>query len=161
MPNIYIQLGFLGDVLNILPLAYADAKNGQRASIMTCKEFAPVLEGCSYVDPIPFDGNPFELDRAVEQAKSLNGKVTVTQVIGETDAIKRLAYEPAGLDRSVTDSFSKESWKLAGRLKDFAKHPLIFDRRSPERELAVIMDYVNNKLKQVNLSRQRKYILVA
>src|SRR3990167_8767066 len=63
--RIYVQLGRLGDILNLLPIAWDHHQSGQRCGIMVAKEFSDVLDGCSYVDKIVFDGKPFEISKVV------------------------------------------------------------------------------------------------
>lgn len=151
--KLYIQLGRTGDVINLLPLAYADAQSGQRSAIMTCHEFSTVLEGCSYIDVVKFDGQIHELERAVLEAKAISNEIIVTQVLGPTKTLKNV-----GQESRHTDSFIKEAWYLAGRLKDWQQQaPLVFDRRSPERELALLQSINPQK----TISRQRKYVLIA
>lgn len=127
---------------------------------MTCRQYAPVLEGCSYVDSLPFDGEPWELDRAVAEARKHSVPVTVTQVVGPPDLIKRFAFEPAGIQSATEESFQKTSWRLAGRLKDWSKQiPLVFDRRNKERETDLVADYAK-ACGRKQFSRAKKYILV-
>jgi hypothetical protein len=94
---------------------------------------------------VPFDGKPWEVSKAVEAAKKLCPNVIVTQVNGPLKEIEEHAYGPAGQKHAVTDSFCRESWKLAGCLKDWGKVPLVFDERDPERE-AVWMPKAKKKI---------------
>lgn len=142
MDRLIIQLSKTGDLINALPLAYAAHKSGQRVGIMTCKEFSSVLDGCSYVEPVIFDGNHWELDKAVEQAKKLCPNVVCTQTNGTKELIEKFSYEPAGQKHAVTDSFNREAYKLSGALGDWGKIPLIFDRRNQEREDALKSEFL-------------------
>jgi predicted GH43/DUF377 family glycosyl hydrolase len=151
--RIYIQLGKAGDVINLLPLLYLDAQEGKRAAFMVAKDYGSILEGCSYLDPIIFDGHPYELDRAVLLAKSRSDDVKCCQINGPPELVKKFSYEPAGYDKARTGSFLKESWNIAGRLADWAAQPpLVFDRRNPEREAALVDSVI---------ARGREPILVA
>lgn len=134
MDKLYIQLSKTGDVVNLLPLLHADAQSGLKVGMMACDEFASVLDGCSHVEKVAFDGKPWELDRAVVHAKTLCDTVIVTQTNGPREIIAKYAYEPAGQKNAVTCAHNREQFKLAGRLKEWGKHPLIFDRRNPDRE---------------------------
>lgn len=138
MTKILIQTGKFGDVLNILPIAHAAHLRGERYGIMVCSEFSSVLDGVSYADKIVFEGKPWEIQKAFEQAKTMCDNVVVTQVNGQVDVIQKYAYEPVGQPGAVTDSFCRESWKLAGCLKEWGKTPLVFDQRNPEREKAIM-----------------------
>ena len=85
-----------------------------------------------------FDDKPWKLKEAVDQAKKMCENVVVTQTNGPVAEIGKYAYEPAGQKHAVTDSFSRESWKLAGCLKDWGKLPLVFDKRDKAREDALM-----------------------
>jgi hypothetical protein len=134
MDKIYLQLSKTGDLVSILPMAYADSQKGLKVGIMACAEFASVLDGCSYVEKIVFDGNPWEIPDAFEQAKKLCPNVVVTQTNAPKDVVLKYAYEPAGQKHAATDAHNREQWKLAGMLKDWGKLPLVFDKRDKERE---------------------------
>jgi hypothetical protein len=138
MDKLYIQLSKLGDVINILPIAYAAHLRGEKVGIMASKEFSDVLDGCSYVEKIDFDDKPWFIPQAFEKAKKLCPNVVVTQTNGVKENIEKYAYEPAGQKHAVTDSFNRESWKLAGCLKDWGKIPLVFDKRDKAREDALM-----------------------
>lgn len=137
--KIYLQLSKLGDVIGILPIAYAAHLRGEKVGVMASKEFTDVLDGCSHVEKIVFDDKPWEIAKAVEQAKKICANVVVTQVNGVKEVIEKYAYEPAGQRHAVTDSHNREQWRLAGCLKDWGKVPLVFDRRDKEREQTLLM----------------------
>lgn len=132
-PKLLIQLGKLGDVLSILPIAYDAHQKGGRIGIMTCAKYAPHID-VSYCDVIPFEGEPHEISKAVEQAKKLTNDFRVTQICGnEADA--KAAYAQIGKEHATTESYQKEAWLLAGKMDLWREQPpLVFDRRSPERE---------------------------
>ncbi len=134
MDKLLLQLGKTGDLCSILPIAHAAHLRGEKIGIMACAEFASVLDGASYVEKVVFDGKPWEVERAYNEAKKLCENVVVTQVNGPVEIIEKLAYKPAGQQGAVTDSFARESWKLAGCQKDWGKTALLFDRRDKERE---------------------------
>lgn len=128
----FIQLGKLGDVLNILPMLRM-ASEPQR--LMVASDYFPALEGVSYVEPVEYRGLPHELDKATQAAAALGGPVVCTQVNAPRDLVREFTYKPAGLTNSVTTSFQKESWRIAGRLADWDDQPeLLFDRRNHARE---------------------------
>ncbi len=133
---LFIQLGRLGDILAILPLLYADfQKTGARQKLMVAQEFSKVLTGCSYIDPIIFDGDYRDLDRAVFLARGMTDNVIVTSLHGSTTAVAKHAYGQIKATGRVTSSFQKEAWNLAGRLNQWDDNlPLVFDARDPERE---------------------------
>jgi predicted GH43/DUF377 family glycosyl hydrolase len=155
MSRIYIVLGRAGDILNILPLMLVEYQAGRSSRLMVAKEFAGILEGVKYVDPIIFDGAPHEIDRAVELARTMFKDVMCLQVAGPPEMIKQHTYDPAGQPHAKTESFQKEMWQLAGKLELWRDQPpLVFDNRNAEREKSLL------SLKQFGYSN-RDWILVA
>jgi hypothetical protein len=150
--RLYVQLGRSGDILSLLPLLWADTQKGERPRLMVAKDYAPLLDGISYVEPFLFDGGAHELDRALVQAEALDPQYIVTQVNGPTEAVRDLVYKRAGRDKATTFSFAKEMWALAGRLGEWGKYPLVFDRRDKVREEALLASAGVGK---------RKFVLVA
>lgn len=137
--RINILLAKVGDLLAFLPLMWHENQKGNRQAIMTCKTFASVLDGCGYVDVIPFDGHPWEIEKAFVEAKKLSTDVKVVQVAGPPEVVKRLTYEANGQEKATTESFAKEPWKLLNRLEVWKDQPpLIFDKRNEEREVALL-----------------------
>ena len=154
MTRLYLCLGRTGDILNILPLLWLDHQAGQRSQLMVAKEFAGLLDGCSYLDPVIFDGDFMELDRAVEQAKTLSNDIRVCQLAGPRNTVLSEAYARIGLHVGdpQTESFSKESWRLAGRFDEWRNQPpLVFDKRDQHREALLL----------AKLDTTKKMILVA
>jgi hypothetical protein len=138
MDKLFIQLSKTGDLCGILPIAYAASQRGEKVGIMASKEFADILDGVSYAEKIVFDDKPWLIKEAFEQAKKLCENVVVTMTNGPVAEIEKYAYGPAGQKHAVTDSFCRESWKLAGCLKDWGKIPLAFDKRDRAREDALM-----------------------
>ena len=136
MSKLYIQLGKAGDILNLLPVLYMDAQAGQRSSMLVSKQYAPIFDGVSYCAGIPFDGEPWELERAVTESRAKGWtEILSTQVIGPVEMVKKYTYEPVGLTHAVTTSYQKESWRIAGRLHAWdSLPPLLFDKRDAKRE---------------------------
>lgn len=138
MDKCFVQTSKLGDVLSVIPIAYAAHLRGEKVGIMVAKEFSDVLDGISYAEKIVFDGKPWELEKAIAEAKKLCANVVVTQVNGIKEVIEKYAYAPAGQKTAMTDSHNREQWRLAGCLKDWGKIPLIFNRRDKAREDALM-----------------------
>lgn len=157
MTRLIIQLGRLGDVINILPLAYHAHKNGERWGIMVCKEFVSVLEGCSYVDAIPFDGDISDLAGAHNLANSICGTVQCCQVLGDPESVRKYAFDPVGRQGARTESFQREAWDLLGRLDAWKlQPPLIFDQRDKDREAALLKGLKKSTKKTVVLAASGK-----
>ena len=141
MTPLYLQLGRNGDLLNLLPLLWKDAQAGPRPKLMLAAEYAPLLEGVSYVQPVLYPGPHYELAKAFALAQSLAAPgqpVLSLQVNGPADQVKTHTYQPADTAH-VASSFQKEPWRLAGRLAEWdLGYPLLFDRRNPEREAKLL-----------------------
>jgi hypothetical protein len=124
-----VQLGRYGDVINILPIARMIHERFETPHLMVASAFADVLDGVSYVKPhvlkIPYE----DVNDAIEIANREYSRVIVTQVYGRN-------YRP----QKLCETFTMESWRLAGFDRFFADKnaPLVFDRRSPEREAKVL-----------------------
>lgn len=135
----YIQLGRVGDILNVLPLLYADFKRGEKQGLMVAKEFAGLLDGISYVDPVVFDGRDFDIGGGVLLAEKLGLPWVCTQVQGPREACEQFVWGPANMTGGMTPSFQQEAFRACGRLKEWNDDlPLVFDRRNPEREAELI-----------------------
>lgn len=124
----FLQTGRLGDVLNSIPLAWEHhRRTGQRPFYMTAKAFAPVLDGFSFLEPVVFDGDWMDVMLALFQARKLTKDVRIAQICGKGLTNHRLCT-----------SFARESWAAAGADVPWGTLPLVFDRRSPEREALVL-----------------------
>lgn len=95
---------------------------------MVSREFAPLLDGVSYVDPFVVDLDNSELHRAVALATKEFPHVLVTQIWGKD-------WEQARLSQS----YNRESWRMAGFDRYFDNFSMIplFDRRDHAREQAI------------------------
>lgn len=144
--KIIICLGRTGDILSLLPVLHAEFKNGQRCALLCAKEFAGVMDGVGYADCIPFEGQPYEIDRAMAQAWQLSSNVKCVQVAGPPELVKQHSYQPAGYDFALTDSFVKEQWKIAGHFALWkTQPPLLFDRRDKVRETKLLEAFPKKK----------------
>lgn len=135
----YIQLGRIGDILNILPLLHADFKRGERQCLMVASEFASLLEGVSYVDPVVYEGPHYEIGNAVIKATTLGRPWVCTQINGPVEACREFVWKPAKMEGNTCPSFQMEAYRACGRLKEWNDDlPLVFDRRNKEREAKLI-----------------------
>lgn len=126
--KLYIELGRAGDIVNILPLLWRD--HGQRApaNLLVAKEYLLLTQGCSYFQAAVYPGRHNEPDKALIWAKQNRHS--------ETPVVCQVENNPHD-SHQMTDSYQKESWRLAGALDDFGRWPLIFDRRNATRERAL------------------------
>lgn len=127
----FIQLGRFGDIILLLPAMkhIADVTN-VKPSMIVAAEYASVLEGVSYVEPIPLNVHWYMgMPEARRYAKTHFGGGTVLQCY---------AHE-WGIDLKQWPSFMISMLDRTGvPLELFNDLPLVFDRRNPEREAAAV-----------------------
>lgn len=134
--KLYVQLGRAGDIMSILPLLWRDAQTGQKSRLMVASEFAGLLDGISYVDPVIYDGPHYELDKAVNLARQKSKEVVVTQFNGPREVIDAVTRSQKP---GQATSFEKDMWRVTGRLKEWDDClPLTFDRRDAGREQELV-----------------------
>lgn len=126
----YVQAGKLGDVISILPILQHEAsKTGQPVPLVIGKEYASILEGVAYVEPVIWKGDVSDLAGAVLFAKKRYSQVIVTQTFGNMPV------------HHQTPSFQLDQWKRAGAVNHFEEWPLTFDQRNTDRELNLARPY--------------------
>lgn len=136
-PSVFVMLGRYGDICNVLPMLKAEAAAGHRPTLVVSKDFADILDGVSYVDRIVWDGPYDRLPDALRWLRKDKGI--------QSPVVCQYHTNPYDKGR-LTDSYQKEVWRLAGRLKDFeTRGPLIFDRRDAERESALCKRFPNGQ----------------
>lgn len=158
MTGCYILLGKLGDILNFLPALHLESLNGVKPHLMVSKDFASVLDGVSYVEPVMFDGTHRDLDKAVEFSKSKDFEPVVVQVIGHREHIEKFSYAAnAILPNNIEPSFDKEPWRMAGKKNEwYSAPPLVFDKRDAEREEALVLKHMATKRPVLLLALESK-----
>lgn len=130
-----ICLGRNGDLMIGMSLFHHIWKTtGIKPQVIVSKDYADTLSGCSYIEPIVFDGNFMQLHEAHKLALLFNKKPVIVQVAGPKTVLDRLVYGGKGLKRG-TDSFQKEMYRVSGHLDLWRFNlPLVFDKRDKERE---------------------------
>jgi hypothetical protein len=126
-----VQLGRLGDLINMLPLVAEATRHGRRPSVVVADEFKGFLEGVSYCDERVFNGPYDDLEGGVSVARRF-GEPLVSQVYG-----RRLDH------RWITESYQRDSWAKIGGNDRWEQMPTVFDRRIQAREdqLATRIDW--------------------
>lgn len=131
--RIYVQLGRAGDILNVLPLCKRDADAGRRPALMVAEQFASLLDGVTYVDPLIFRG-PFEDVLAAHHEACDIAKRS-------TDGLRSVVCPQIyGRDLFVNEdcsSFLRQSWAQVPGSPPWGSLPLVFDRRDLTRERGV------------------------
>lgn len=129
IPVLAVQLGRLGDILNILPAC----RHLNIRHMMIHPAFDVAMRGQSYVEPVYFSGDIEDLRFAVEYARVIAKDVRVAQLFGRV--------QPDGLSPRSRPSFVMDQWdRLRPGLGDlWGKLPLEFDRRDAPREAELIV----------------------
>lgn len=120
-----VELGRIGDIINILPIARHFAQTSAKPTIMVSRHFSDVLEGVSYATAYPVNLSFHELNDAMKLALERFPIVIQCQIYGR-------GYQPV----TLTSNFNIESWRLAGFQNEFYNPDwkLVFDRRNAKRE---------------------------
>jgi hypothetical protein len=129
----FIQLGRFGDIILLLPaLKYIADTTGARPKLICSTDYLSVLDGVSYVEPIALQLNWHDgLGVAQKYAHDHFGGGTVLQCYG-------VGWQ---LNFGATESYMVSMTSRTGvPLSMFHELPLVFDRRSPERERQYIPD---------------------
>lgn len=137
VPPCFVQLGRFGDLILLLPAfkEWAD-RMGVPTPVVTCNEFASVLQGCSYVSPIILNMHWHnQLGEAVNYARSQYPNVVVTQLHGAG-----WRAEPDDLP-----SFSLSMWRRTGLLELYGELLPVFDRRNKFFESQLVKQFRRNK----------------
>jgi len=120
-----LNLGRIGDNINLLPVLYSEHLARRRPTIVTSGKYSDIFEGVSYCDVRKYSGDPVELSHAIGLCSGLSD-LRVAQVFMHPKETK------------MESNYALESYRL-GRFKDlWRRHPYVFDRRDPEREQKLI-----------------------
>jgi hypothetical protein len=159
IPPCYVQLGRFGDIMIILPALYQHYQaTGEKAVMLCCEEFASVLDGVSYVEPFPVSGIPWTngVRRAMIAATKYYDVVVVPKWWDchgmepppppPNDPYVELDFQGRRLvvSPSEWDSYQYSQWKACGfSRQQLLDWPLVFDRRSAQREKDIAAHYLN------------------
>jgi hypothetical protein len=115
---------------------------------MVAKKFASVLEGCSYVEPVIWDGDWLDLRGAYNEAVKSGDPVIVAQQAGPAQDVRELSHGPAwpkGVPvpaagaHAFEDSFVKQAWRCLGKQALRRQcPPMVFDLRDEKREARLL-----------------------
>ena len=131
LPSIVVQLGRIGDILNVIPAMKMLGLN----QILVAEEFASVMEGFPYIQTLVYRGSCEDLAPAVAAAEQRAERVYVPQLFG---SISKHPNMPA----RTRDSFVRDQWD---RLKPgyaygdkWGTLPLVVSGRHRPREEAMV-----------------------
>ena len=116
-----VQLGRIGDIINILPLAWYFFRNQKRVKLIVHRTMAHVLDRVTYVEPVIWDGDIDDPDGAKSLAE---GVVLVPQLFSKN-----------GLRKAGTGSWQSDQYKFCGYLDRFNRYAPDFDKRDFDEEL--------------------------
>lgn len=131
MGETVLNIGKNGDVINLLGYCYA--RRNDPVTLIVGWEHYDLLEGVSYVKRLKWSKGPESLQEAIPVCKRQFPNVRVGQVFMNSDS------------RHLTPSYAQESYRLIGAVDEWGTHPTIFDKRSPEREEALLAKHDNGK----------------
>lgn len=128
VPKTFIQLGRYGDIVLLLPsLLHIFNTTGIRPRLVVANDYASVLDGVSYVEPVPLNVHWWGgMTQARKFSQDNFGNGTVTQCVSNEGWVKRpiqwTNFQCSMIDRTGVP---------LGLMNEL---PLVFDCRSPERE---------------------------
>ena len=120
-----LNLGRLGDNVNLLPVAYSEHLKGRRPTIVSSAKYADIFEGVSYCDVKKYSGDPVELQHAINICQSLPD-LRVFQWFMHPKQTRQ------------ERNYAVECYRLGRFPELWRRFPYVFDRRNPEREQKLI-----------------------
>lgn len=124
-----VQICYVGDLVNILPLCRHLAESGNEVDVYCSAEYSPVLQGVSYINVKEMTIGFLDVGGALERInKTKYDRILVTQTQGYSKC------------RRTQSNFALESWAQAGLeyLSLYQELPLVFDRRDALAEKKLI-----------------------
>jgi hypothetical protein len=116
-----LNLGRIGDNINLLPVLYSEHLAGRRPTIVTSGRYSDLFDGVSYCDVKRYSGDPAELGNAIGLCQGLPD-LRVAQVFMHPNETRQ------------ESTYALESYRL-GRFRDlWRKFPYVIDQRDPARE---------------------------
>jgi hypothetical protein len=128
--TVFVMLGRAGDVINLLPVVRRFKETtGEQPLFLVGAEFAPILDGVSYCEPLVWTGPWQDCVAAIKWAQR---QVPGAEIVNA--AVYGIGYFP--ITRMA--SFDREAWDRAGCDVPWGRAPLVFDRRDATREAALV-----------------------
>lgn len=147
MARTHLNLGRYGDVCAFLPVLKNEYdETGQKPRLIISRDYADILEGVSYVEPIVYQGKFEDITGALKFAKGIGSEVVASQVVGIPDVVVSQVYGDAHLPKIICDSFQQDAWRLCDKLELWPRQPkLLFDRRDKKREAKLVKGIPKDK----------------
>lgn len=158
-PPVFCVLGRYGDLILLLP-AFLEIyrRTGKKPIVIVSNEYASVFDGVSYVTPdVVKEGWWAGIPKAREMAQRKYGHVIVPQWWNDAETAADIVEDMSrggvrvlqshgrewGVDTKANPDFGSSMWHRAGFSRpEMLSLPLVFDRRSPEREEALVKRHV-------------------
>ena len=147
---IFVLLGRLGDTIIMLP-AFREIhrRTGLKPRIIVSTEYSSIYEGVSYCDPIPHNLHWWQgVEKARQIAAALSDDATLPQwwlgkcpIPDEYRGKFNLTCfgHNWGVNLALWPNFMVSMWERCGFTRDeMLSLPLVFDRRNPAREQALL-----------------------
>jgi hypothetical protein len=142
--NIYVMLGRAGDILCLLPaLKYEHDRLGCKIKLVVAMEFASIVEGCSYIEPIVWQDDFRKPNHA---AFRISKEYSDYRIVNCAVCAEDMRVDQKGW------SFDRDIW--TNSKVNAAPHsvPLLFDNRNKEREQALIDAHIPKNGKKTILT---------
>jgi hypothetical protein len=125
--SVILQLGRLGDIINVLPICKSMCDRlGRKTKLMIHTSYANVIDRVSYVEPILFDGSIHDV-RAAEAILNKQGKSYINcMFFGNTTNEKH------------GENFLKAQWDKLGYYDKWGNLPVVFDKRDLSAEKRIV-----------------------
>jgi predicted GH43/DUF377 family glycosyl hydrolase len=124
-----VCLGRTGDIAAAIPIAHQIYyQTGGTVPFIVSRDYAPILDACSYIHPVIFDGTFTQLVRAIQRYRGRYSQLHVAQMYC-TDGV---------MPEPIKTSFVLDAWNRAGFFDMFGL-PLVIDKRNRQREDEVVL----------------------
>jgi hypothetical protein len=122
-----LNLGRIGDNINLLPVLYSEHLAGRRPTIVTSGKYSDIFDGVSYCDVKRYSGDPVELSHAIGLCQGLPD-LRVAQWFMHPRQTRQ------------ERNYAVECYRLGGFRDLWRRYPHVFDRRDPVREEKLIQN---------------------
>jgi hypothetical protein len=121
----FVQLGRIGDILNIIPVLrfWSSICYNEKIPMLVYSDYLHVLSRIGYIHQLQWTGDLNDLKGATEYAKSMYDKHWVCQL-----------FSNEGLSKPILSNYNLDQWYHCGEHNNFKAYPLEFDQRNYKAE---------------------------